>query len=198
MIRPGGRSSTWAKSLRRSPRPSSRVRHKAACTRLVPPRERVGLVAICRVTKREGARARPGQGTGERYCYDHDPALAEERSASAKHGFIGKELREVRELIWEILELAVSEHLPVTVRKRLTEVVQLLQCYPRSVELGMRAAEEPVGSGLDVKGLRAQVLWRIEELEEREHEREEMLAELIPAMEARGYEPGDLQAVLRR
>ena len=49
----------------------------------------------------------------------------------------------------------------------------------------MRAAEEPLRSDLDVAGLRAQVLGRIEELEAREREREEMLAELVPAMEAR-------------
>jgi hypothetical protein len=37
----------------------------------------------------------------------------------------------------------------------------------------MRAAEEPLRSDIDVKGLRGQVLERIEELEARECEREE-------------------------
>jgi hypothetical protein len=55
-------------------------------------------------------------------------------------------------------------------------VVQLLQCYLRAAELEMRAAEEPLTSNLDVKGLKAQVLRRIDELEEREREREEMLS----------------------
>ena len=62
----------------------------------------------------------------------------------------------------------------------------LLQCYLRDAELEMRAAEEPLKSDLDVKGLKAQVLDRIEELEERERKREELFAELVPAMEARG------------
>jgi hypothetical protein len=60
----------------------------------------------------------------------------------------------------------------------------------------MRAAEEPLRSDLDVKGLKAQVLERIEMLEERERERQELLAELIPAMGARGYDTGVVKAVM--
>jgi hypothetical protein len=55
-------------------------------------------------------------------------------------------------------------------------VVQLLQCYLRAAELEMRAAEEPLKSGLDVAGLKTQVLGRIEELEARERERKGLLA----------------------
>ena len=58
----------------------------------------------------------------------------------------------------------------------------------------MRAAEEPLRSDLDVAGLKAQVLGRIEELEAREREREELLAELVPAMEGRGYDAGVVKA----
>jgi uncharacterized protein (UPF0335 family) len=60
----------------------------------------------------------------------------------------------------------------------------------------MRAAEEPLKSDLDVKGLKAQVLERIVTLEEREREREALLAEIIPAMEARGYDAGAVKAVM--
>jgi hypothetical protein len=49
-----------------------------------------------------------------------------------------------------------------------------------------------------VAGLRAEVLERIEELEERERERQglraEVLCKLIPAMEARGYDTGAVRA----
>jgi hypothetical protein len=110
---------------------------------------------------------------------------------------VARELRDVRELIWEILELTVSERLPIIVRKRLAEVVQLLQCYLRAVELGMRAAEEPLRSDLNAKGLRAHVLERLEELEEREREKERLLAELVPAMEARRHDTGSVKVVLR-
>ena len=67
--------------------------------------------------------------------------------------------------------------------------MDLVHCY-------LRAAEEPLRSDLDVAGLKAQVLGRIEELEAREREREEMLAELVPAMEARGYGPGAVKAAM--
>jgi hypothetical protein len=52
-------------------------------------------------------------------------------------------------------------------------VVQLLRCYPRAAELEIRAAEESLRSDLDVAGLKAQDLRRIEEVEAREREREE-------------------------
>jgi hypothetical protein len=38
-----------------------------------------------------------------------------------------------------------------------------LQCYLRAAELEMRAAEEPLRSDVDTKGLKAQVLGCIEE-----------------------------------
>lgn len=62
--------------------------------------------------------------------------------------------------------------------------------------LEMRTAEEPLKSDLDVAGLKAQVLGRIEELEAREREREELLSELVPAMEVRGYVVGAVKAVM--
>ena len=94
-------------------------------------------MAVCAGTKRDGAPCTAVVGTGERWCWHHDPARAQERSAnasrvaSAKHSSVAQELRDVRDLIWEILELTVSERLPVTVRKRLAEIVQLLQSSSR-------------------------------------------------------------------
>jgi hypothetical protein len=137
---------------------------------------------------------------GERYCYNHHPDYAEERkrsasrTATAKHSSIGKELRDIRELIWELLGLTIADRLPYRARKELQSVVQLLQCYLRAAELEMRVAEEPLKSDLDVAGLKAQVLERIEVLEERE--RQEILSELIPAMEARGYDTQAVRAVM--
>ena len=66
----------------------------------------------------------------------------------------------------------------------------------RAVELEMRAAEEPLRSDLDVQGLRAQVLARIEELEEREREKEELLAQVDVLTEEHGLDAGPLKAVL--
>jgi hypothetical protein len=162
------------------------------------------VTAICQGTKRDGASCTLPAARGSDYCYLHDPdpAVAKRRSrnashaATSKHSSVGKELREVRELILELLERTITDRLSVVVRKRLTEIVQLLQCYLRAAELELRATEEPLKSDLDVAGLKAQVLGRIEELEAREREREALLSELIPAMETRGYDAGGVKAVL--
>jgi len=49
---------------------------------------------------------------------------------------------------------------------------------------------------VDAKGLKAQVLGRIEELEAQERERKEILSELVPAIEAWGYDMGAVKAML--
>ena len=159
-------------------------------------------MAVCNGTKRDGRPCTLPAMAGSERCWNHDPARAEERrrnashAATAKHSSIGKELREVRELILELLGVLLSDQLPVRVRKELQSVVQLLQCYLRAAELEMRAAEEPLRSGLDVAGLKAQVLGRIEELEAREREREGLLAGLVPAMEAMGFDTGPVKAIM--
>ena len=152
-------------------------------------------MAVCSGTERDDSLCTVSVPPGQRWCYHHDPARAEERSrnasraAAAKHSSIGKELREVRELIWELLGVLLSGNLPPRVCKELQNVVQLLQCYLRAAELEMRAAEEPIGANLDVAGLKAQVLGRHEELEEREREREALVGELSAAMRAHGHAP---------
>ena len=160
------------------------------------------MMAVCAGTKRDGGSCTLPAMAGSDWCWNHDPARADERrrnashAATAKHSSIGKELREVRELIIELLGVLLSDQLPLRVRKELQSVVQLLQCYLRAAELEMRAAEEPLKSDLDVAGLKRQVLGRIEELEARERERKELLAELVPAMERQGYDTGAVKAVI--
>ena len=67
------------------------------------------------------------------------------------------------------------------------------ECYLRAAVLEMRTAEEPLKANLDVAGIKAQVLGRIEVLEEREREREELLTEVVLAMETRGHNTGRLR-----
>jgi hypothetical protein len=57
----------------------------------------------------------------------------------------------------------------------------------------MRAAAEPLKSDLGVKGLKAQVLERIELLEEREREREELLSQVIAVADEHGVDAGALK-----
>ena len=49
---------------------------------------------------------------------------------------------------------------------------------------------------LDLFGLKAQVLGRIEDLEARESEREELLFELIPATERRRHDPAPIREMM--
>jgi hypothetical protein len=60
-------------------------------------------MAVCAGTKRDGAPCTASALVGERFCYNHHPAYAEERKQSAshaatsKHSSVAKELREIRE-----------------------------------------------------------------------------------------------------
>ena len=159
-------------------------------------------MSVCTGTKRDGTPCTLPAMQGSEWCWNHNPDFKEERrrnashAASAKHSKVGRESREVRKLMWELLELTITDRLSLTVRKRLTEIVQLLQCYLRAAELEMRAAEEPLKTNLDVTGLKAQVMERIEVLEERERERQEILSELSQAMKARGHDPTPLRQVM--
>jgi uncharacterized protein (UPF0335 family) len=60
----------------------------------------------------------------------------------------------------------------------------------------MRAAEEPLRSDLDVGGLKAQVLGRIEELEAQEREREELLTEITAMAEEHGLDARALKVAI--
>jgi hypothetical protein len=76
-------------------------------------------MSVCQGTKRDGEPCTVSVPRGERYCYNHNPDYAQERkrsasrAATAKNSSIGKELREVRDLIWELLGVLLSDNLPV-------------------------------------------------------------------------------------
>jgi hypothetical protein len=62
----------------------------------------------------------------------------------------------------------------------------------------MRAAEEPLKPDLDVAGLKAQVLGRIEELEARERERNELLAGVAAMAKGHGLDTGCRSSLMRQ
>ena len=159
-------------------------------------------MSVCAGTKRNGTACTLPATQGSTFCWNHDPARAEERSrnasraASAKHSSVAQELREIREVIWELLGVLISDRLPYKVRKELQSIVQLLQCYLRAAELEMRGAEKPLEANLDVAGFKAQVVDRIETLEEQERERQELLAGVAALAEEHGFDPGPLKAMV--
>jgi uncharacterized protein (UPF0335 family) len=60
----------------------------------------------------------------------------------------------------------------------------------------MRTAEESLQVDLDARGLKAQVLERIELLEERERERQALLKEVLTVAGEHGLDGGALKAVM--
>src|SRR5215217_5252606 len=86
---------------------------------------------------------------GERWCYHHHPDYAEERRRNASRAAtlgnskVGAEIRSTRLMVRELLEVTVSGDLDPAFRKRLAEVVQLVQSYCRLAELEIAAGERP-------------------------------------------------------
>jgi hypothetical protein len=161
-------------------------------------------MATCAGMTKKGARCTMPPARGSDYCYLHDPdpVVAHRRSRNASRAAtlgnskIGAEIRSTRLLVPDIVELTISNELNPSVRKRLAEVVQLLQVYARLAELELAAGERP-GAG-DValpRDLPERVRGWVESEEARVREREELAGELGAAMRTRGYDAGALKAV---
>jgi hypothetical protein len=111
-------------------------------------------MAACGGTTKKDARCTIPPAKGSDYCYLHDPdpAVARRRSRNASRAAtlgnskVGAEIRSTRLLVRDIVELTITNELNPSVRKRLTEIVQLLQVYARLVELEITAGEMP-GAG---------------------------------------------------
>ena len=105
--------------------------------------------AACAGTKRDGEPCTANAMAGERWCYHHHPGYAEERRRNASRAAtlgnskIGAEIRSTRLLVRDIVELTITNELHPLVRKRLTEIAQLLQVYCRLAELEIVSGEKP-------------------------------------------------------
>lgn len=94
-------------------------------------------MAACAGTTKKGARCTMPAAKASDFCYLHDPdpAVAQRRSRNASRAAtlgnskIGAEIRSTRLLVRGIVELAISGDLDSLIRKRLTEIAQLLQVY---------------------------------------------------------------------
>jgi hypothetical protein len=107
------------------------------------------MSTACQGTKRDGESCTANAMPGSRYCWHHDPAHAEERRRNASRAAtlgnskVGAEIRSTRLMVRELLEVTLSGDLDPVVRKRLAEVVQLVQSYCRLAELEIAAGERP-------------------------------------------------------
>lgn len=106
-------------------------------------------MTTCAGTKRNGKPCTLPATQGDVYCWNHDPKRAEERSrnashaASAKHDSVAKEMREMREIVGEVIHLTATNELDPGAKRHLTEIVQLSQSYARLAELELAAGGKP-------------------------------------------------------
>jgi hypothetical protein len=144
-------------------------------------------MAVCVGTKRDGEPCTMPAAKGSDYCYLHDPdpAVAKRRSRNASRAAtlgnskIGAEIRSTRLLVRDIVELTITNDLDPLVRKRLTEIAQLLQVYARLAELEIAAGERPkTGDVALPEDMRERVKQWTEDEAEREKQREEFMGRL--------------------
>ena len=142
---------------------------------------------------------------GSDYCYLHDPdpAVAQRRKHNASRAAtlgnsrIGAEIRSTRLMVRELLDLTLSNELHLQVRKRLAEVVQLLQVYCRLSELELAAGEKPRPGDVSLpEGTKERVTEWAEGENAREREREQLTEELSAAMKAHGYDPAPIRQAM--
>ena len=161
--------------------------------------------AVCAGTTKKGVPCAMPAARGSDYCYLHDPdpAVAERRSRNASRAAtlgnskIGAEIRSTRLLVRDIVELAVTNELHPLVRKRLTEIVQLLQVYARLAELEIAVGERPRAGEV---ALPEDTAGKAKEWADREEAKiqksEELVGELSAAMRANGRDPTPIREAM--
>ena len=163
------------------------------------------MTAVCSgTTKKDRPCAMPA-AKGSEYCYLHDPdpAVAQRRRRNASRAAtlgnsrIGAEIRSTRLLVRDLVETTISNELHPTVRKRLTEVVQLLQTYARLAELELAAGEKPRLGDVSLSGgTKERVSEWVEGEDAKVREEEALMDELSQAMMARGHDPTPIRQVM--
>ena len=149
-------------------------------------------MAACQGTKRDGEPCTASAMPGSRYCWHHDPDHAEERRRNASRAAtlgnskVGAEIRSTRLMVRELLEVTLSGDLDPAIRKRLAEVVQLVQSYCRLAELEIVAGERPKAG--DVK-LPEDTGERVKGWAEVDAEREKQREAFMGRLQAVGKDP---------
>jgi hypothetical protein len=140
---------------------------------------------------------------GSRYCWHHKPDHTEERRRNASRAAtlgnskIGAEIRSTRLLVRDIVELTITNELNPLVRKRLTEVVQLLQVYARLAELEISVEARPrVGDVALPEDIGERVRQWTEGEESEMQKGKELAEELSQTMEVRGHDPVSIREAM--
>jgi hypothetical protein len=162
-------------------------------------------MAACAGTTKKGARCTMPAAKGSDYCYLHDPDpdVARRRSRNASRAAtlgnskIGAEIRSTRLLVRDIVELTITNELNPLIRKRLTEIVQLLQVYARLAELEIVAGEKPrTGEAALSEDMPERVKEWAEDEESEMQKGKELVGELGDAMQAHGHDPTPIREAI--
>jgi hypothetical protein len=149
-------------------------------------------MAVCQGTKRDGEPCTANSMPGSRYCWHHDPEHAEDRRRNASRAAtlgnskIGAEIRATRLMVRDLLETTVSGDLDPAIRKRLAEVVQLVQSYCRLAELEIAAGERPRAGDVALPEDTGQ---RVRQCAEGEAESEKQREAFMGKLQAVGKDP---------
>jgi len=135
--------------------------------------------------------------------HDPDPAVAARRKRNASRAAtlgnsrVGAEIRSTRLLVRELVEMTVANELHPLVRKRLAEVVQLLQVYARLAELEISAGERPRAGEMALpEDTSERIAGWAEGEEANVREREELVDELSQAMRTHGQDPTPIREAM--
>jgi hypothetical protein len=167
-------------------------------------------MAACAGTTKKGVRCTMPAAKGSDYCYLHDPdpAVARRRSRNASRAAtlgnskVGAEIRATRLLVRDLVEMVISNELHPLVRKRLAEVVGLLQVYSRLAELEVASGDTPQFPGRGYVALPDDTAERVREWAEsgveKVREREELVEDLGEVMKAHGRDPTPKREAMAR
>jgi len=163
------------------------------------------VTAVCQGKKRDGHACTQPAAKGSDYCYLHDPdpAVAARRKRNASRAAtlgnsrIGAEIRSTRLLVRKLVEMTVANELHPLVKKRLTDVVGLLQTYARLAELEINAGEKPrKGDVALAEDTGERIAGWAEGEEAKVRERAVLVDELSAAMRTHGQDPTPIREAL--
>ena len=143
-------------------------------------------MASCAGTTKKDRSCTMPAAEGSDYCYLHDPdpAVAARRRrnasrvASIGNSKIDGEIRDVRLMTKELVEQTVSGELDLRVKRRLTEITQLIQSYCRLAELDLAAGGRPRFSEPGEYGLPEDTADKAKEWAGREGEKARIMEDL--------------------
>ena len=143
----------------------------------------------CRAKKRDGDPCTLPATQGSAWCWNHDPNRAEERSrnasraASAKHSSVAQDMRELRNLVWELTVRMIKGTLNTRASVNMNRIIQLLQTYLRAAEIELASGKEPERGSVLPPDMLAKLQQYVADKDGEGTETQARLSEIMPPAE---------------